>query len=197
MARAITALTLMLGLGACATTPTGPVTPGERQEIGGAYSVMPETEWQRRGVDGMQRWTVAGGNLHQLRLYGDLEAGDTLFPEAPRDRMPGYDGRSRAHEVADLIRASLARIGAVDIRARSPRPAPFGERPGFRLDLSFVAGSGLAYRGLAAGTGDDGERLQLILYFGARDHHFQAYADQVERLIGSVRFLPAEDGDAD
>lgn len=185
-------------LGACATTPgTGPVTPGERQRIGGAYTVVPETEWQRRSADGMQRWTVAGASLHQLRLYGDLASGDTLFPEAPAKRMPAYDGRGRAHEVAELLRASLSRMGAVEVQTSNLRPAPFGERDGFRLDLSFAAGSGLRYRGLAAGTGDDEGRLQLILYFGAREHHFPAYEETVERLIGSVRAVSEKGGKTD
>lgn len=192
--RAIVIAVLAAVLGACATTPrSGPVTPGERQKVGDAYTVLPETEWQRRRADGMQRWTVAGANLHQLRLYGDLTTGDSLFPEAPADRMPSYDGRSRAHEVADLIRASLARIGAVEVEISNLRPGPFGERDGFRLDLTFAAGSGLRYRGLAAGAGDDEGRLQLILYFGAREHHFPAYEEAVERLIGTVRAVSDEE----
>lgn len=169
-------------------------TPEKTATINEAYTLAPQTTWQRRVTGAMERWTVAGPRLHQLRLYGDLPPGEGLFPEQRKRQLPEWSGRHRAHAIADFLRASLAQWGAIDVEVNNLRPAAFGDRAGFRMDLSFAAPSGLAYQGLVAGTTNHGQdaRLQLIVYFGTASHHFSAYEDDVEALLESVSFGASE-----
>lgn len=169
------------------------VKPGESNEIGDAYRVDPQIEWSREQAQKLQIWTVDGPQLQQLRLYADIADGDTLFP-APartqrREHWPEYRQGMRAHDVAELVAATLEQSGAIDVVAKRLQPGGFGNQPGFRFDLTFHSELGLAYQGLAAGMITPDNRLHLILYMGAQPHYFGAYVPTVRRLLDSVRLL--------
>lgn len=183
----------LLALTGCTAVPESTMSgSGQGTTINGAYRVTPDRDWHRKTIGLAERWTVAGARLHQLRLYGNLQPGDRLFPESSGDSPAQWQGRTRAHDVADFLRASLARWGAIDVTTTNLRPASFGGEDGFRMELSFADADGLEYTGLALGTtttGDDGDRLQLILYFGTTTRHFEAYREDVEDVVSSVELV--------
>lgn len=176
----------------CATNPRL-VEAGDDAEVA-AYEVDPQIEWSRQQARDLEIWTVNGVQLEQLRLYSDVESADSLFPQrqgasarAEPEERPRFRPDMRAHDVMELVQATLAQSGALDISVTQLRPANFGDRPGFRFDLALTAPSGLAYRGLAAGAVKD-ERLQLILFLAAEPHYYPRYAPVVRRIIKSVHF---------
>ena len=192
-------LLLALALGAWLLAGCGNpilVKPGESNEIGEAYRVDPQIEWSRQQTHKLQIWTVDGPQLEQLRLYANIEDGDSLFP-APgpqtrtqaREHRPEYRLGMRAHDVVELVAATLEQSGAIDVVAERLQPGEFGNQSGFRFELAFKSELGLAYRGLAAGMITADERLHLILYMGAQPHYFGAYAPTVRRIVDSVRLL--------
>lgn len=165
-------------------------------EIEDAYRVDPQIEWSRQQGGKLQIWTVDGPLLEQLRLYAGIEDGDTLFPVARAQAVgpqgeywPEYRQGMRAHDVMELVTATLQQSGLVDVVARRIRPVAFGSRPGFRFDLRFESENGLAYRGLAAGMITEDQDLHLILYMGAQSYYFGAYEAVVRRLMDSVVLL--------
>lgn len=172
------------------------VKPGQSNAIGDAYRVDPQIEWSRQQAGKLQIWTVDGPQLEQLRLYGDIADRDSLFPAAgsqarapAREHRPEYRQGMRAHDVMELVAATLEQSGAIDVVAERLQPGEFGGQPGFRFELAFKSELGLAYRGLVAGMITADERLHLILYMGAQPHYFGAYVPTVRRLLDSVRLL--------
>ncbi|MCO6441286.1 MAG: hypothetical protein J5I81_09400 [Nitrococcus mobilis] len=192
-------LLVLLGLGAAVLTGCGNplmVKPGEHDEIGNAYRVDPQIEWSRQQDRKLQIWTVDGPLLEQLRLYAGIEDGDTLLPTPGRsisrqawEQRPKYHKGMRAHDVVELVAATLAQSGAIDVGAERLRPAEFGGRAGFRFDLRFESDIGVRYRGLATGMITQDGRLHLILYMGAQPHYFDAYEAIIRRILSSVILL--------
>jgi hypothetical protein len=164
------------------------VEPGPR-DIGGAYQITTPIAWSRFAMAPTEQWTVDGLTLQNLHLFAGLDDGDVLFAESRRradDGVPRYRRGMRASDVAEFVAASLAERGAGEVETAALRPAPFGALDGFRFDIAFLSGDGLAYRGAALGAvGDDG-RLHLILYTGTRQHYFAAHLEAAEAIFGSV-----------
>lgn len=183
MGRWIALPLLLLSLAGCAAYS---LVPPARQQIGGAFSVEPQIAWSKQSMSEFEIWTVDGPLLQTLRLYPGLEDGEALFDKDPEE-LPVFRDDMLAGEVVELIADSLTRNGASNVRSYNLRPASFGDRPGYRVELEFLSERGLAMRGLAAGA-VVGDRLYLILYVGAASHYFPKHERDVERLIESVRF---------
>ncbi|MDN5850607.1 MAG: hypothetical protein L0H63_13375 [Nitrococcus sp.] len=165
-------------------------------EVGDAYRVEPQIEWSRQQGYKLQIWTVDGPLLEQLRLYANIEEGDRLLPTTRTQagswqggHWPEYRQGMRAHDVMELVTATLQQSGSVDVVAKRLRPAEFGGRPGFRFELRFESENGLAYQGRAMGIITEDERLHLILYLGAQPYYFGAYEAIVQRILDSVILL--------
>lgn len=176
----------LLALTGCAAQ--GPAGPEGTANPADHYRVEPEAEWNRVQLDRFELWTVDGPQLQQLRFYRPLEPGDRLGSSgggAEHDLR--YRNWMRAHDVVDLVAASLSRSGGFKVRTQGPEPAPFGDRNGFRFRLTFASQAGLPYRAVGRGWIDGKRRLHLILYLGSRDHYFGAYLEEVERIFESVQ----------
>ncbi len=135
-----------------------------------------------------------GPGLQAIRFVKGLEDGDMLFARRRRTlsgedrKLPRFRKTMTANEVMEFVVDSIARAGIVDVEAADLRPAPFGDLPGFRFDLTYRYQSGLDGRGLAVGAVADG-RLYMILYTGVDMHYYPKYAPEVEHIVGSVRML--------
>jgi hypothetical protein len=154
-------LMFLLLLAACARYSLVP--PGSH-EIGDAYTVQTSIAWSETSAGPAELWTVDGPSLED----------------------PRFGGRMTASEVMEFVVDSLALAGAANVATTDLRPTKFGRLEGFRFELAFLDVDGLEYDGLAAGAVAD-EKLNLILYTGARAYYFPKYKSQVERLIASVR----------
>ncbi len=185
-------LAIVLATG-CVSSRT--IHPGEPRDIFGEYRVMSAAKWTRSGWRNMELWTVDGPQLQQLRLYADLEDGDSLY-ERPRQAVlvrpsvrkyrPKFHAQMLPHDVAELVSSTLVQWGAVEADATALRPARFGDRDGFRFDIRFVSQGGLVYRGLALGHINAEKRLHLILYLGTEAHYFPKFREEVEAILASV-----------
>ncbi|MDN5869836.1 MAG: hypothetical protein L0H73_03820 [Nitrococcus sp.] len=189
-------LVALLGLAATLLAGCSSLLTSNPNQIGDAYRVEPQIEWSRQWGYKLQIWTVDGALLEQLRLYASIEEGDTLLPVTRTqagswqgEHWPEYRQGMRAHDVMELVAATLQQSGSVEVAAKRLRPAEFGGRPGFRFELRFESENGLDYEGLALGMITEDERLHLILYMGAQPYYFGAYETIVERILDSVILL--------
>lgn len=179
-------------------TPTTMVRPEDGlQEVADTYRVEPGIEWSRQHWRNLETWTVDGPQLQQLYFYEVRQTGDTLIAERfgqnvsarERERWPRFREGMTPHDVAELVTASLAQQGALDVRATNLRPARFGGRPGFHFDLHFLSPTNLDYRGLVTGHIDAEQRLYLVLYFGTEVHYYGEYLQAVESILTSLEII--------
>lgn len=159
----------------------------ERVAIGRAYTVDPQIEWSAASQGNRDVWTVDGLTLQAVHFIKGVRKGWTLLGNrgAQNDEWPTFDPGMTPHESLEFIVASLSRFGLANVEPYGLRPQPFGQAQGFRFDFDFLYPDGLEGRGLAAGAVID-DRLQLILYVGARQHYFPEYLDEVEAIIASI-----------
>ncbi len=180
------AIAAALALTGCAAQ--GPTRPDGTARAAEHYQVETEVAWNRVQLDRFALWTVDGPQLQQLRFYRPLEPGDRLgSSRGGGESGLRYQGWMRAHDVVDLVTAALARSGSFQVRTEGPKPAPFGDRSGFRFGLTFASQAGLPYRVLGRGWIDGADRLHLVLYLGSQDHYFGAYREEVTRILDSLQ----------
>ena len=189
MRRFATIAILLIPLAACARYSLVKATT---QEIGGAYTVEAQIDWNKYTKGKVEIWTADGPGLEALRFFKGLDDGEALFNRpfgaSKEIQFPAYRSGMTASEVMEFVIDSLGRAGAADLEARGLQPARFGPVEGFRFELTFATASGLEMSGLAAGAVIE-DVLHLILYTGARVYYFPKYRDDVERLLGSIEMI--------
>lgn len=163
------------------------VAGDKRVEIGDAYSVEPQIKWSRSMEPNHEIWTVDGLTLQAIHFFKGVRKGRTLSEDRRSDEeWPRFHPNMTPHETMEFVVDSLSRHGLAEIRTHGLQPQAFGAAQGFRFDFDFLYPSGLEGRGMAVGAVID-KKLQLILYVGARDHYYPAYADEVEAIIRSIQ----------
>ncbi len=189
MRRIATIAVLLVTLAGCAQYS---LVEAKTQNIGGAYTVEAQIDWNKHAEGKVETWTADGPGLEALRFFKGLDDGDALFIRpvgtAKEIRFPAYRAGMTASEVMEFVVESLGRAGAANLEARGLQPAQFGAVPGFRFELTFATAQGLEMSGLAAGAVIE-DKLHLILYTGARIHYFPKYREDVERLLGSIEMI--------
>lgn len=186
--RWIAAISLALIVSAC-VKPYELVKPGQHK-VDGVYQIKTENNWSQANIFPFKPWTIDGDNLQTLMLIGGLKEGETIFAGVKGEKVaPKFDTDMRETDIAELVEGSFEFLGMSDFTATNIRPAPFDKLQGFRFDYEFIGASGLRYRGEALGAVDDQQRLNLILYSGARLHYFEKHRGKVEKIFASVKML--------
>lgn len=154
----------------------------------GALSVQPASPWNKAPIKfaGREFWTREGVYLDHIIFIDGLPDGKPLFVVDKRAEFGLFRAHMLPSDVMELTESSLAKLyGSALIETRNLRPAPFGNKPGFRFDYGYVSALDVPMKGLAAGAIIDG-RLYLILYEAAETHYFEAGLPEVEALIRSA-----------
>lgn len=164
--------------------------PGkERVTIGNAYSIEPQIEWSRATEGNREIWTADGLMLQAIHFVKGVRKGGALIAsgrEQAAEDWPRFDPQMTPNEVEEFVVDSLSRLGLMQLQPHNLRPQAFGKVQGFRFDFDFLYPDGLEGQGLAVGA-VIGNKLQLILYLGARQHYYPAYLDEVEAIIRSIQ----------
>ena len=155
--------------------------------------------WNQFGNTRMRIWTVDGFSLNALRVLSDIKPGETLFLE-PRGRLErrGEGLLFRAGmselEVQELFVDALKSADAVDVKAANLRPAAFGARPGFRFEISYANGAGLAMgtRGGLKMQGmvlaeTQGDTLSFLMFLAPQEFYFGRDQKAVEQIFTSLQ----------
>lgn len=188
------AMGFALALTACARTSA---VEHDRVTVSDTFTVAVEEPWSRItetdpfGRDPPEIWTRNGLLLDAIYFFTDVEPGEPLFdPPGRRDEtLPIFRADMTPPEIAELIETSLARMAGTSlVEASNLRPEPLGDNPGFRFDLHFVGDDEVARRGFAVGAVVD-DLLHVVLFWGTELHHYNLQRADVERLIGSLRFI--------
>ena len=155
--------------------------------------------WNQFGDTRMRIWTVDGFSLNALRVLSDIKPGETLFlePRGRRERR-GEGLLFRAGmselEVQELFVDALKSADAVDVKASNLRPSPFGARPGFRFEISYANGAGLAMgtrgglkmRGMVLAE-NQGDSLSFLMFLAPEEFYFGREQKSVEQIFSSLQ----------
>lgn len=180
------AAAVMLIVAACSQfaliEPEKPVT------IAGTYVLDPQIAWSRISDGELEMWTVDGPLLNHVRFYNGIVDGEPLLHlrGIAADSLPRFRKSMSPLEVRDLVVATFARDGLLNVATHDLRPTPFGPDDGYRFEYTYQTRDGLKKKGFAVGTIHDG-RLFLIVYSAPEIFYFDRYKDVVERMIGSLR----------
>jgi hypothetical protein len=173
----------LLALAACTTYGSVGL---ERHKIADLYSVNPQIQWNRYTDGELEVWTVDGPLLNSLQFTPALADGDPLYRIEGRDEVPRFRSNMSESEVMEFVVDSFAAAGAQKVEAIGLAPAPFGQRSGFRFELTYQSGDGLDKLGSVIGMLLDG-KLYLIIYTGAAQHYYPKYKPTVEALLASIQ----------
>ena len=187
----ILAVVMALALAACA--PFSLVPANERITLGNGLSVQPGEAWSAlttTNEPNLRIWTMDGPLLNTMAFVPGVENGGSILKSQPgKEPMPVFRSGMGPSEVAELFEATIAKSiqGGSIVKTSGLRPAPFGDKQGFRFDFTLVnQADEVERKGVAAGTVHNG-RLYLIYFHGARMHYFPKRAQEVERVIASAR----------
>lgn len=189
MPRSIFIAVLAIGLSGCFSYHA--LVPAGTHDMG-PYVIDTPISWSR-GVSwpsfpsgGPERWTVDGDRLESLFHFNDVEPGSKLFSRSDNKMVGSFRANMRSTEIVTFFMESFRlERGARALRLTGMAPAHFGSWEGFSFDFAYEAPDGLPMLGMGTGAVID-DKLQLIVYVGTRDHHFEKYKDNVRHIIESV-----------
>ena len=189
--RAIALLLAALVLASCAAYSLVPAN--SRVALANGLSVQPGQAWSRMdrsSEPNVTLWTMDGPLLNAMGFVAGLENNASILKTpSGKEPMPVFRSTMGASEVMELFEATITRgsaTGAI-VKTSNLRPAPFGGRPGFRFDFTFVnQGDNVERRGIAAGAVHNG-KLYLIFFHGARLNYFPRNAEEAETVIRSAQ----------
>ncbi|WP_300974569.1 hypothetical protein [Sphingomonas sp. LHG3406-1] len=196
------ALTLGLGLSACASTggggfgsPYSLVRAGQVINVGnGSMSVTAPREWNRTersafsDVRWVEDWTLNGPYLDQVSFIAGLPNDKRIIrQEYKADRqVPKFRSDMTAPEVAALLE-TLFRVegGAIEFRTLGLAPRPFLGTNGFQFDYEHLDGDEVWRKGRAVGAVIEG-RLYLVMLDAARAHYYAQVLPDFEAMTRSA-----------
>jgi hypothetical protein len=193
--RHLLAAVALLALAACINQYTL-AGPGPVASVGG-LSLAPTIAWNRQSPSELvvssaaplEFWTQDGSTLQLMLVFGGVPDGQGLFRKYhDKSDFPAFRATMTASEIMELVEATLGKMsGSTLIQARDLKPARLGGLDGFQFAYSFTGKDEIDRDGIASGVVKDG-KLYLLLYSGAKLHHFGKYRPEVERMFGSARF---------
>lgn len=181
----ITAVCIVFVLAACQSYT---LVSADRVDIGGAFSVDPQVDWNKTKTLGIEMWTVDGPRLQKLHFAAGIGDGEPLYDLPGKDQdetMPAFRTSLSLSELVEFVTTSMTRAGAGQVEPLNIRPTSVAGVDGVRFELSFLSLEGLEQDGIVLAWVMD-EELSVIIYSGARRHYFPKYVDDVERMIQSI-----------
>jgi len=194
--RGIILLAIVFLLSACAHYTL--VEPAKK-DMGGSYSVEPQTAWNRSAQGKIEIWTIDGPSLAAVHFFNGIGDGQNLLPfygkSTRKAKLPKFNKNMTASEVQEFIVDSMmapyqrSLVGpnmiGIGVQTSHLRPFKFGSHPGFRFELSFLSEEGLEYEGFVVGT-IKADKLYLICYAGTREFYYPKYKETAEQIIASI-----------
>jgi hypothetical protein len=183
------ALTLVVGLAACAADPAARgawfVSPGT-QSIGNAYTVETPIQWFRKPQSRrLEVWSSRDreGWEDELVFLSGLIPGEPLVPHWRR--APLYRAGMTPAEIAQFIVDSHVHNGGhLAGTVHRVWPAPFASVEGFRYEFGYTTKIGIEVHGFGAGGLKDGKLF--LIYLTAVDPYFDQLRPVTEQIIEST-----------
>lgn len=184
MRRLVLVFTLSVVLAACTTYSLVEV---ERRTIAETYTIDPQVTWSTRKQGHTEVWTIDGPTLEGIWFFKNVGDEDTMFEVPDKDKAPHFKKDMTPSEIMEFVVDSMAGPKTADVKSVNLRPMAFGSAKGFRFEMTFYE-DGLLMDAIVAGAIIQ-DKLQLILYYGAREHYFSQHKGSAEGILSSIKLL--------
>ena len=158
--------------------------------VGDNVTVTPQIVWAqapRPNVSGTV-WTADGMVLDALMFFTGVEPGKPLIKvsDVSKEDVRVYRADMVPNDVMELLASNFGKLNYQQIVTSNLRPAPFGQKQGFRFDLAFTTTEGLEMKGMTI-FAQRGGKLDLILFIAPNEYYFGHYSETVERIFSSIQ----------
>lgn len=186
-----TAAALALTVSACATITSAPAGP---YSVGPGYTVDLGRQWSDisatviRAPKKVRMLSIDGALLNRLYLVEGLAPGEFIVRAVSKEQpTPTYRSGMSPTELVEFVADSTAALGYQRVETKALRPGSLGGKDGVRFDLTAQTAEGLEMAGTALVVEKDG-KLYVNLYLAPREHYYEAYLPEVEKVFASGRF---------
>lgn len=187
----IAVIAAALALRACATVVAAPAGP---YEVASGYTVDLGRQWSdmtkvvlNRGKK-VRLLTIDGPLLNRLYLVDGLAPGDYVVKPASKEQpTPVYRANMSPTELVEFVADSAAALDYQRVETSGLRPVKFGGADAIRFDLAAQTKEGLDIAGTAVVVERAG-KLYVSLYLAPKEHYYDAYLPEVEKVFASARF---------
>lgn len=175
------------------------VGPGEMNNSG--LVVTTESAWNQAPME-MSRllrpdsrsWTRNGMFLDRLIIIPAVASGEPVFRQTSQSQaLPLFDSTMLPNEIEELTESSIVKLfgeGGAVVETANLRPHRFGNNRGVMFDLEVSVSDGPDYGGLVGAMIVD-NKLNLVIFLGAKPHYYEALIEQVTRIIEDTRVTGA------
>jgi hypothetical protein len=182
---------LTLGLAGCATIASAPagdykVASGYTVTLGRQWSDLSSTIVGR--PKNVRLLSIDGIFLDRLYLVDGLKPGEFIVKAASKDKpTPTYRSGMAPTELVEFVADSTAALDYQRVETSHLRPVNFGGTDGIRFDIAAQTNEGLDIAGQAI-VAERAGKLYVTLYLAPKEHYYDAYLPEVEKVFSSARF---------
>lgn len=188
---AIASLSLLVA----ACSQVSEVKPG-KNEVLGLFTVENSVAWNRISDSNSETWTLDGPFLQNLAFKTNISDGENIFREEGSEdgpnrkfrNMPKFRKGMTEPEIGEMIIASISQLGSANAKSLGMKPALFGGRNGFVIEIEFSEDDGLNKRMLVHGM-SSGDKLHLVMFSAPALYYYDRDKPRVEKIVKSITFL--------
>ena len=156
-------------------------------------SVTSPLRFSQFGASRERYWTLDGLMLNDFRIFTDIKPGENLFLNTKsyaerRGEGSLYKKGMDALEVQELFVDTLKNAGLAEVSSSDLKPAPFGQRAGFRFNLQFQTPGthgGLIYHAMVLAEVES-DTLSYLYFDAPAEYFFTRDQAAIEKLFASL-----------
>ena len=156
-------------------------------------SVTSPLRFSQFGASRERYWTLDGLMLNDFRIFTDIKPGENLVLNTKtyaerRGEGSLYQKGMDALEVQELFVDALKNAGLAEVSSSDLKPAPFGQRSGFRFNLQFQTpgtSGGLIYHAMVLAEVES-DTLSYLYFDAPAEYFFSRDKAAIEKLFASV-----------
>lgn len=182
---------LALTVGACATIVSAPagsyqVASGYTVELGRQWSDMSGAVLNRSKK--LRLLTIDGPLLNRLYLIDGLAPGEFILrPASKTQPTPTYRSDMSPTELVEFVTDNAVALDYQRVETLNLRPVKYGGVDAMRFELAAQTKEGLDIAGSAV-VAEHAGKLYVTLYLAPKEHYYDAYLAEVEKVLDSARF---------
>jgi hypothetical protein len=157
------------------------------QEFPGRHRPTADADISHKQAQG-EVWTWNGPQLDRITLVGGLPDGKAILlqDKSAAQQVPVFRADMTAQDLASMLEVSYRVRGVTVFNLESVEPVDFLGGAGVKLRYSYASGIGFTKKGSCV-LRVVGQNLYAMKLEGVANDHFEAVAQEFDRLVGTAR----------